>query len=352
MSINQNSRKRNFNTLGNNRTLNITEPSSSNAYGLYGKGADLESDKLSGWIKKKALISKLSLSLIGVAEQKNRDPKFIKSLWNTYYCMERVYTINGKLFTWQCRNKLCSVCNGIKKATMIKQYLPIISQWEDPQFVTLTIKSIYKYKLREYLYRGMNRGLSKIIAKYNRKHRNGTGEQLMGIRSLECNFNPKKRTYNPHFHIIVPDKKTAVILVKEWMKICGKLAGPKSQKIRPVENLEKDLIEVIKYGTKIFTDPSMTKGKKKLTDYKIYVSALENILYSFGNTRRHGHFGFTIGKRQKSKESVEIQTEIKEWKFDKHQNNWVNKENEVLVNNQIDDSAVNHYNNLLDTEAE
>jgi plasmid rolling circle replication initiator protein Rep len=36
----------------------------------------------------------------------------------------------------------------------------------------------------------------------------------MGIKSLECNFNPKTRTYNAHFHFIVPSKEIAEMLIK------------------------------------------------------------------------------------------------------------------------------------------
>lgn len=63
-------------------------------------------------------------------------------------------------------------------------------------------------------------------------------------------------TYNPHFHLIVLDKETASILINEWLNIgTPKFAGRTSQNMQPVANCEATLIEIVKYGSKIFTEP-------------------------------------------------------------------------------------------------
>ena len=43
----------------------------------------------------------------------------------------------------------------------------------------------------------------------------GKGIEFVGIKSLECKFNPINKTYNPRLHIIVANKEMADILVKE-----------------------------------------------------------------------------------------------------------------------------------------
>ena len=58
----------------------------------------------------------------------------------------------------------------------------------------------------------MNKAFSIIKERCKKRHQRGTGIQLIGIKSLECNFNPQKKTYNPHFHIIVPNKEIATLL--------------------------------------------------------------------------------------------------------------------------------------------
>ena len=72
------------------------------------------------------------------------------------------------------------------------------------------------------------------------------------------------------------------MLKKEWInqwksnKIL--FTSPKAQNIRPVKNLEHDLIETIKYGSKIFTDHDLNKKSKQPIKPMIYAYALDNIL--------------------------------------------------------------------------
>src|SRR5689334_9256976 len=91
-------------------------------------------------------------------------------------------------------------------------------------------------------------GFRMITGKHRKRALRGKGKKLMGIKSLESNFNPLAKTYNPHFHLLVPDKETAEIIVKEWLDMCPRqLANRKSQNISKVYNREKTLMEVVKY---------------------------------------------------------------------------------------------------------
>lgn len=119
----------------------------------------------------------------------------------------------------------------------------------------------------------------------------------MGIRSLECCFNPEKRTYNPHFHVLVPDKATAEKLISEWLRICTpKFALRKAQDMRPVRDLESGLIEVIKYGAKIFTEPDLDKKMQGNINPTIYAAALYNIFDGMKGLRLFDRFRFNLPK--------------------------------------------------------
>ena len=52
-----------------------------------------------------------------------------------------------------------------------------------------------------------------------------------------------------------------------WSRKNRKLTHKDAQFLRPLKNTEKDLIEVIKYGAKIFVDPEVKKtGDREIND--------------------------------------------------------------------------------------
>ena len=146
--------------------------------------------------------------------------------------------------------------------------MPVIQTWEQPYFVTLTIKAVQAARLRSLL-RKVMQGFKMIKDNYRKGNLRGTGIKLIGVKSLECNFNPKAKTYNPHLHLIVASKEIADILKSEWLSLWTcKWANSKAQRSRKVENTERDLIEIVKYDSKIFTkldfnQKAKTKGQIK-----------------------------------------------------------------------------------------
>jgi len=75
-------------------------------------------------------------------------------------------------------------------------------------------------------------------------------------------------------------------------------AKPFLQKIRQVQDTERDLIETIKYGAKLFIDPNMKKGKYKGKTHKIFADGLHEIFKVMEGKRLFGSFGFTLPKNQ------------------------------------------------------
>lgn len=221
--------------------------------------------------KRKVITREVVLAIIDIAKEKG-DVKMEKSLWNAYYCQSEVIITDNKLYGKYCKNRFCTICTAIRKAGIINKYYPVLKTWKNPQFVTLTVKSCKAEKLDLWIF-GMQKAFNLIHNRCKTRHKRGKGIKLIGIKSLECNFNPKKRTYNPHFHIIVPDKNIAYLLKKEWLKQWRprntseyryKYADPKVQFIRKVNDINRDLIETIKYGSKVFTEPDPNKKSNQL----------------------------------------------------------------------------------------
>src|ERR1700751_38336 len=215
--------------------------------------------------KKKLITQSIVPKLVDIARAKGAF-KRKQMYWNAYHCLNTVYKAAGSLYSDEdkyCKTRICAVCCGVRKAELINKYLPELLGWWDTHFLTLTVKAVPANQLKK-LISEMVIVFSRITEKYRKRHQRNRDIKLMGIKSIESNFNPKAQTYNPHLHILVPSKQMAEILKKEWLSYWGNLTDPQAQKYRTVKDTEKALIEVIKYSTKIFTrfDPN---DKKKPT---------------------------------------------------------------------------------------
>jgi len=303
---------------------------------LRGQGSDLTNEKMQNNRCKKKLITQiLMLNLIKIAETK-KDKELMYSFWNTYNCQKKIKTFEGRAYAEYCKNRFCTVCLGIRKAEIIKIYYPTLSTWQGCYFVTLTAKSVPAKSLKHRFFQ-MKRGLNLIIDKYEKRHRRGKGKKLIGLCSLECNYNPNKRTYNPHFHLIVRDKETAEILKMEWLKLLtSKFASIKAQDIQPVYNLETGLEELIKYGTKVFTEPINDANKGKKQTFFIYVKAFYNIISAMKGHKLLSSFGFRIPKEYRITEKVEMKTtEHENWAYNPKLMDWENIQSKERLNNYL-----------------
>jgi len=322
---------------------------------LNGNGSDLTNEKMQkNRCKKKVVTQVLMRNLIQIAEMK-KDKELMCSFCNTYNCQKEIKTFEGRVYAKYCKNRFCTVCLGIRKAELIRIYYPSLSTWQGCYFVTLTAKSVSAKSLK-HRFSQMIRGLNLIVDKYEKRHRRGKGKKLIGIRSLECNYNPNKRTYNPHFHLIVKDKETAEILKMEWLKLLTpKFASKKAQDIQPVYNLKTGLIELIKYGTKVFTEPIEDKNKGKKQSVFIYAKAFYNIISAMKGHRLFSTFGFNIPKHHRLTEKVEKKTtEYENWVYNSKLMDWENTQTKERLNNYLpsDELIELLFTNRINTDLE
>lgn len=298
---------------------------------IQGNGSDLGNSKgVQGRAKRKLITKTLMLSLIDT-NQRSGSPEMKKGYWNTYHCQERVISSKGRIYTKYCKNRHCTLCSANRKADIINRYLPVLEKWPEPYFVTLTVRAVPYSRLRPVM-KCMLEEFQAIIGTYKKRSQRGKGAALIGIKSLESNFNPSKRTYNPHFHIIVANREMAETLVKEWTKRSKPgWTNLKAQKFEKVADNLLALIEVVKYGSKIFTEPDVNNKAKVKGKEVLYAKALNNIFAAMKGLRIFDRFGFNLPKNQNSRPGARVITDFQEWRYDIEKFDWFNSKGEKLT---------------------
>jgi len=326
---------RSLETLAQSATQQPDKLNSESVHTLYGEGADAKLFKKRA--RRKFLCQQLMYALIDVAKEHN-DFEMVQKFWNTWHCQSDIMTHNHRAYGKYCKNRWCNVCCGIRKAEMMHKYKPVISTWSEARFQTLSSQSVTK----EYLNAKIDLSreiLNKIIKKYNQRFRRNGGHKLVGLFSLECNFNPIAKTYNPHFHIITKDIQTAHLLNWEWLLEWKKIGPDKinewAQVRRRVNDTDKCLIETIKYVSKTMTDPDMKKGDKVTKNPVVYANALYHIYKAFSNRRLLSTFGFSLPKQDYKKTKIQHVTDVRQWKYKPYQTDYVDIETGEMMLNYI-----------------
>lgn len=309
---------------------------------LKGKGSDLSDKKLvEGKAKRKLISQSVVHKLIEIAEERG-DIENLHSLWNMYHCNKTLYKHEGRSYGDFCKNHICTLCSANKKARMIEQYLPIVKSWKEPYFLTLTSKAVTATHLKRNV-EGTFRAITKIIKNQRQKAYRYKGKAFVGIRAIECNFNPLKRTYNPHVHLLLPDKETAEAIRKEWLRLWTKeYTSVKAQYLRKVTDTEKDLIEIIKYGSKVLTDPDMKKGKKRTSPPKVYIRALYNVFDVFKGRRLIQNFGFNVPKVHGFEEEPIVSYTAEKFTYLMSERAWISNETEKPLFEAIIDPKIDY----------
>lgn len=318
-------RQKRLDTLADYGTSHSDEYNSEPTHKLLGTGTG--KDAMKKRPTKKLIDQQIALALIDVAKR-NGDKDMVQKYWNTWHCFSKIKTNGERAFGSYCKNRFCNVCNGNRKAKLISQYMPIIEQWDEPYFLTLTRKSVKKVFLSNTI-NDNNRKFRIIINRLNKRHQRGTGPRIVALRSTECNYNPVNGTYNPHYHIITINREVGRLINIEWLREQNKnqtqkLARSSGQHLVKIKDKEKNLMEVIKYGVKVLTDPDMEKGKNKTKLPIIYAAALHEIHKAFSRINLLSTYGFSL--TQKDQEIIEqnvVDSKVKTWSFDPKTTNYI-----------------------------
>ena len=93
--------------------------------------------------------------------------------------------------------------------------------------------------------------------------------------------------------------------------------------------MEKILIEILKYSSKIFTEPDLEKKDK--ANSIICVAAYFNIIEAMKDRHIFDRFGFDLPKRDKPVKKVQFVTAAKEWFYSSANTDWVEIEGELTL---------------------
>jgi hypothetical protein len=200
---------------------------------------------------------------------------------NTYYCASVIEVDSvGKQYTKYCKNRWCLVCNRIRIAKLMNQYLPEINKWKKSQFVTLTIKNVPAEKLHSTI-RYMNQMFGKITATLRRKKFRGKISAYSGLKKIECTYNYRTNEYHPHFHLIVNSSEVAEFIRSEWIRLYDdkQIVDPQAQDIKAIDKKKQGAAEIFKYFTKLISY-DYDDEKKIKESAKINAVALDVIFQS------------------------------------------------------------------------
>lgn len=199
------------------------------------------------WAKYKTVESILELI--------NLKSPFEKRYWDTFHCCETIL-MEGQYITGSyCGNRWCRVCGRIVTAKLIQAYKPILAQFQDPQFVTLTIVNPTETELIASIKKMVN-----DFVKINYNFRTQRPYRVIGIRKIEVEPSEHPNEYHPHFHIIMEGKNEAEALIQEWL-IYNPTADIRGQNITKCN--EGSLTEFFKYTTKPVVKNASADGQRK-----------------------------------------------------------------------------------------
>lgn len=251
---------------------------------------DTNNEKYIKKARRKYFSNGLSVGLVSASER-NPNSVLKASYWRTYHCNSQIksYNINGKkvLKSKFCNARWCMTCNAIRTAKHIIAYTPIINEWEDACFLTLTQKTVEKEQL-SWQISEMYKIFSSIkqLAK-TRYNRGQSSFKLEGIRKIECTYNKITDRYHPHFHIVFKTMEMGEFVKKEWLKRnCN--SGIKGQECKKADKYT--LVELFKYMSKVIA--STGNKPSNANERIINADALDVIFNAMIGVRTVQSFGF------------------------------------------------------------
>jgi hypothetical protein len=199
----------------------------------------------------------------------NPKSELFKSYRNSTFCNEILETNEvGKITTSYCKNRWCGICNRIKTARLINEYLPQLEELFQPVFVTVTLPTCIGEELPNRI-REMEKNWRAIYHKTAQVKYRKTNNIFKGIRKAECTIRPNG-LYHYHFHFILNDWAQGEWLVAQWLQHFPQ-ADRKAQDIRFAN--EFAFRELFKYA---FKAEVKTSNKTNAKRYDLVFNALRN----------------------------------------------------------------------------
>lgn len=217
---------------------------------------------------------------------KVEDSPLIKSYWNTYHCASCLIQAGNKIISKYCNNRWCIVCNRIRTAKLINGYLPVIKEFKQPYFITLTSVTVSQKSIKSEIERK-----SDIFTNITRTAKT-KGYDVKALRKIEITYNSDDDKYHVHLHSICDGRELAEYIKDKWLKHNYGKSVNHAQDIRPINtDDEKSVIELFKYNAKMISKET------------IHIRALDKIFIAMRKKRSIATYGI---KKQVSEDIDEL----------------------------------------------
>ncbi len=225
----------------------------------------------------KALTEKLSFGLLNLGY----DSELQKAYAQSFMCAGSVTEEEGRYKSKYCKHRWCLVCNRIKTAKYITDYLPHFNTFLDKRFITLTIPNVPGEQLSQAIDQ-MNKDWYKV-----RDAMRKAGRKIKGVRKLEVTYNRQRDDYHPHYHIICEGEANAIEIIDRWLEM-DPARVPWAQDQKPAD--DESIKELFKYFTKLTSNSSK--------DPMLSLPALDHIFITLKGKRVFQSFGFVKEPRK------------------------------------------------------
>ena len=252
------------------------------------------------------------------------DSPLRKSYWNSYHCCDSVAEkSNGETSSFFCNARWCLVCNRIRTAKMIHSYMPILEEWSDKRFVTLTVPNVSADGLSDAI-ATMQTAFRRIKDRlYKQNRRNQRDGKLVGLRKLECTYNISRDDYHPHYHVIVQGEQNARDLLAGWLQRFP-AAREIAQDVQSAD--DRSVREMFKYFTKLIVKASSGESL-------ILPEQLDVMFRVLRGRRTFQNFGFTKPKETEEisdeamemAEQIERETVVEVYRWQQELHDWIGK---------------------------
>lgn len=196
-------------------------------------------------------------------------------------CAAALVQEDGKLTGRYCGNRWCLICNRIRTAKLRTAYAPILSEWEQPYFVTLTVPNVLAAQLNATV-RNMQKVLRSCVHAIRRTDR----LEWQAVRKVEVTYNERRGDFHPHYHLVVRNEAAARVLVKRWLeRYPGTNAAAQDVRAADPRNV---MAELFKYLTK------MVQKSKRGDVSSMPAWALDTIFKALRGLRTIQPMGFKV----------------------------------------------------------
>lgn len=230
-----------------------------------------------------------------------------KAYRDSIYCCHTAHQEeDGGIKGSYCGRRWCIVCNRIRTAKQIENYMPSLSEWEAPQFITLTRRSVDTGAIAGCIDDSL-RVLS-AIKDAMRKHRTAP-LKLEAVRKMEITYhwNHTGQYFHVHFHFIVRTEEMGRRLIQGWLDRLGEDAMLQGQDARPVDS--GALMEMFKYATKLAVKDKDGKNRP------VPPEALDAIFRALYRRRTLQPVGFRLKKPEVEEDApLDVEGKTAAWK--------------------------------------